>query len=373
MNKGYIRSLDGLRGIAILLVMSFHAGLNQFGWMGVQLFFVLSGFLITRILWKEKMTGGSRLLQFRNFWIRRSLRIFPLYFAFLALLGLSYLVVAFPSYLPQYFAYLVTYTVNYTRTADWWIVTPLFTHLWSLSIEEQFYLFFPFIILLAPVRLIRILLVAVIILAPLVRLFLGNYYNSGAHSEYVVADAVYWNTLSHLDAFFMGAILTVFPLPQQGRLPSRLLVAGLLLVIVAGFVNYTYTKDGGNYLASLGYAHGFIAHGEHTWQYTMLNLFFAALIYSLTAASSFPRFRRLLEAGWLVEIGKVSYGMYLIHWAVLVYIFNRYLGMLDFRMALLLFIPYVAVVYGLAWLSFHFFESRFIKLKDALTPASKKP
>jgi len=373
MNRGYIRSLDGLRGIAILLVMSFHAGLNQFGWMGVQLFFVLSGFLITRILWKEKMRGGSRLSQFRNFWIRRSLRIFPLYFAFLAVLGISYLLLRFPVYLPNYFPYLLTYTVNYTRTADWWIVTPLFTHLWSLSIEEQFYLFFPFIILLAPVRLTRILLVGIIFLSPLVRFLLASYYNNGGHSEYVVADAVYWNTLSHLDAFFMGAVLTVFSLPQSGKLPSKLLLLSFVLVLVLGIANYMMTGDGGSYFSGLGYAHGFIAHGEHIWQYTILNLFFAAVIFSITAASAVPRLRHLLEAGWLVQIGKVSYGMYLIHWAVLVYIFNRYLGMMEWKMALLLFIPYVAVVYGLSWLSFHFFESRFIRLKDVLTPGNRRP
>ena len=79
---GYIKSLDGIRAIAIILVMSFHADLTHFGWFGVQLFFVLSGFLITGILWKEKQAQTSLQYKFKKFWTRRSLRIFPLYFGY---------------------------------------------------------------------------------------------------------------------------------------------------------------------------------------------------------------------------------------------------------------------------------------------------
>src|SRR4051812_16264392 len=116
MGEGYIKSLDGVRALAIILVMSFHAGLNHFGWTGVQLFFVLSGFLITGILWKDKFRPGPLGYKFRKFWVRRSLRIFPLYFGFVFFFGLTYLFVHFPSYYATYFPSLATYTVNYTRT-----------------------------------------------------------------------------------------------------------------------------------------------------------------------------------------------------------------------------------------------------------------
>ena len=96
MKLGYVRGLDGLRALAIILVMSFHAGLNQFGWLGVQLFFVLSGFLITGILWNQKGDSNPIGFKLKKFWIRRSLRIFPLYFGVLILTGILYLFFHFP-------------------------------------------------------------------------------------------------------------------------------------------------------------------------------------------------------------------------------------------------------------------------------------
>src|SRR5690242_8764765 len=110
MQAGYIKSLDGVRALAIILVMSFHAGLTDYGWMGVQLFFVLSGYLITGILWKEKFNDSPLGFKFKKFWVRRSLRIFPLYFGYLLVLGIIYLLFHFPVYYPDYAAYLFTYT-----------------------------------------------------------------------------------------------------------------------------------------------------------------------------------------------------------------------------------------------------------------------
>lgn len=106
MGSGYIKSLDGLRGIAILLVMSFHYELNHFGWMGVQLFFVLSGYLITKILWAEKFREESNFIKLKRFWVRRSLRIFPLYYGFLIFLGITFLLFHFPNYYSTYIPYL---------------------------------------------------------------------------------------------------------------------------------------------------------------------------------------------------------------------------------------------------------------------------
>src|ERR1700728_698230 len=166
--SGYIKSLDGLRAIAVLLVMTFHFEMNMFGWVGVQLFFVLSGFLITGILWKEKFRELPMPYRFKKFWIRRSLRIFPLYFGYLFIISLSYVIFHSPSYYRLYIPYLLTYTTNYSRLLPQWQVTPLFNHLWSLSVEEQFYLLFPFFIFLCPPRLIRSIMWFGVIGGPLV-------------------------------------------------------------------------------------------------------------------------------------------------------------------------------------------------------------
>ncbi len=365
MNKGYVKSLDGVRALAILLVMSFHAGLNHFGWMGVQLFFVLSGFLITRILWNEKTNDNSLGHKFKKFWIRRSLRIFPLYFGFLIFLGITYLLFNFPSYYARFIPYLSTYTFNYTRTFEGWEVTPLFTHLWSLSIEEQFYFFFPFIIFLAPARFIKYFMIMVVILAPLTRYFLGEFYASQGHSAFVVADTVYWHTLSHLDAFFMGGLITILSLNKKIKKPGLWLLVFFCLAIGAGMINYFSFPQQGSYLSNLGYAHGLSLHYEHVWYYSLLNFVFAALVLLLVSGETV--IGKWLSANWLVRIGRVSYGMYIFHWAILVYFFHRYVPVTSFEANLLLFIPYVIVVYVFSELSYRFYEVKFIRLKDKVS------
>jgi peptidoglycan/LPS O-acetylase OafA/YrhL len=373
-NTGYIKSLDGLRAIAIILVMSFHAELTHFGWFGVQLFFVLSGFLITGILWKEKQNETSLSFKFKKFWVRRSLRIFPLYFGYLLFITLAYILFHFPSYYSNYAPYLFTYTFNYTRSLPQWQGNPLFTHLWSLSIEEQFYLFFPVIVFLCPPKFIKYLMLVIIAVSPVTRFLLGEYYTSKGLSQPVVADAVYWNTLSHLDAFFMGGIIPVLSLDKKIKKPQRIFFIALLIAVVAGLINFIYTDSGSYYFNDLGYNHGQTQLYEHVWNYTVLNLLFSSFILCIVSANSnkvFASIRKVLETNWMVNIGKVSYGMYLFHWAILVYVCNRFFTTENLALKTLLFIPYVIIVYLLATVSFKLYESRFLKLKDSLFSKKK--
>lgn len=154
---GYIRQLDGLRAVAVILVILSHwfpegiAGKFGFGAIGVDIFFVLSGFLITRILIVERLkyelepTVYSRLKAIKNFIVRRSLRIFPIYYLLLLLLVIF--TKQFPNPVAQdwkwYFFYLqnILFFIN-----DGWPGGKL-SHLWSLAVEEQFYLFWPWLIL----------------------------------------------------------------------------------------------------------------------------------------------------------------------------------------------------------------------------------
>lgn len=368
-NTGYIKSLDGLRAIAIILVMSFHAQITHFGWFGVQLFFVLSGFLITGILWKEKQNDAPLSFKFKKFWVRRSLRIFPLYFGYLLLITLAYLLFHFPSYYANYAAYLFTYTFNYTRSLPQWQGNPLFTHLWSLCVEEQFYIFFPLLMFFCPPKLIKYVMIVVIALSPLTRFLLGEYYTNKGLTQPVVADAVYWNMLSHLDAFFMGGLIPVLSLHKKIKKPQRIFTVALIVTIVAGIINFIYTDSGSYYFNDLGYNHGQTELYEHVWDYTVLNLLFASFILCIVSSNSnkiFTSISKALEANWMVRIGKVSYGMYLFHWAILVYGYNRIYTTENLALKTLLFIPYVVIVYLFAELSFRLYESRFLKWKDSL-------
>lgn len=369
-DKGYIKSLDGIRAIAIILVMSFHAEITYFGWMGVQLFFVLSGFLITGILWREKQAQSSLQYKFKKFWARRSLRIFPLYFGYLLFVSLSYLFFHFPSYYSYYAPYLFTYTFNYTRSLPQWQGNPLFTHLWSLCIEEQFYLFFPLIIFLCPPKFTKYLMLIIIALSPISRFILGEYYKSKGLSPDVVADAVYWNTLSHLDAFFMGGIIPVLSLNKKIKKPHFIFIATIIIAFTAGLINYLAINSGHSYFNDIGYDHGQSVMYQHVWQYTCLNLVFASFILMLVSNYSNKLItftRKSLERNWMVRIGKVSYGMYIFHWAILVYAYNQFFHTDNIYLRIVLFIPYVIIVYLFAEVSFRLYESKFLKLKDKLS------
>jgi peptidoglycan/LPS O-acetylase OafA/YrhL len=371
-DNGYIKSLDGLRAIAILLVMSFHAEITHFGWLGVQLFFVLSGFLITGILWKEKNREAPASYKLKKFWVRRSLRIFPLYFGYLLALGLTYLLFHFPGYYRIYIPYLLTYTFNFTRMLQQWHGNPLFTHLWSLSIEEQFYLFFPLVVLLWPRRYIRMLMLLVIVLSPLIRFALGQYYQARGLGPELLADTLYWNTASHIDAFFLGGLIPVFSLHQRIKAPWPVFYACLAVALLAGGLNFYYSTSGNSWFSDLGYNHGQTAHLAYVWEYTCLNLFFTSLILVLVSdhtRKSPSRLRSMMETRWMVQIGKVSYGMYIFHWLVMVYMINYLVRIETPLIRIGLFIPYIALVYLVSLLSFKFYESPFIRLKDRLFPA----
>ena len=371
-NTGYIRSFDGARALSIIAVMAYHAGLLHFGWAGVQLFFVLSGYLITSILWKEKFRPESLGYKFKKFWVRRSLRIFPLYFAYLLVLGLTFILIGFPSYYPTYGPYLWTYTVNYSRLLPEWQGNPLFTHLWSLSIEEQFYLFFPFIIFLMKPAHIRRLLPVLILLAPVIRYALGLYYAQRA-TPLVAADAVYWNLLTHLDAFFIGALIPVFRLQEKIDRPHWIFGLAFCLALIGGGLNFYFGGGPHPFLTDLGYDHDQVGNLAHVWRYTLLNFLFASLILVLISprAHALDGMRKLLSGSWLVRVGRVSYGMYIFHWAILVYGFERIFGQNSAYSRWLWFPLYVAVVFLVAECSYRFFESKFLVLKDRFFPVKE--
>lgn len=289
----YIKSLDGIRAIAILLVMAFHFGIIRFGWMGVQLFFVLSGFLISSILLKEKEKPASLPQRLKKFWIRRSLRIFPLYYIYLTVFVIICLFTAFP---PGYFhdlPYLYSYTFNLTRITNSWHESPVYTHFWSLCVEEQFYLFFPFVIFLLSRSSLRALLVAVLIAGPVFRWSFGNYLAQSGKTTFEIFDVIYWFPFSHLDAFFTGMAIPLLSLKDRIKRPEWLFVLSGALALFAGLTNYFTESHGHSLPTSMGYNFGDINSYQHVWYYTVLNLCAASLILLLVSSySSFAEIGR---------------------------------------------------------------------------------
>ena len=168
----------------------------------------------------------------------------------------------------------------------------------------------------------------------------------------------------------MGGLITVVSLDKKIKQPARWLLISFIVALVAGLVHFILLQQG-NYLFSLGYGHGQSLYYEHVWVYTLLNLVFAGLILSLVSASANESMRRLFEAGWLVQIGKVSYGMYVFHWAILVYVFRGAFNAGNYTKSLLFFPLYLLVVFLVSAGSYYFFELKFIRLKDRWFPSKK--
>ena len=146
----YMPQLDGLRGLCVTAVFLFHCIFLDCGWIGVQAFFVLSGFLITGVLLHARQDEAGAGSFFRNFYARRALRIFPVYVAYIAVVVLAgQLGVGGPgmgealrAHNAEQLPYLLTYTYNFFHiTAG--PGSPFYRHLWTLSIEEQFYVLWP--------------------------------------------------------------------------------------------------------------------------------------------------------------------------------------------------------------------------------------
>jgi peptidoglycan/LPS O-acetylase OafA/YrhL len=355
-----------------LAVVLFHADILAMGWMGVQLFFVLSGYLITQILLASKsQTAGAF---FGGFYWRRTLRIFPLYYGFLTVAVLAYLLTGHPAGTMSHLPYLVTYTFNFDRALVQDAQDLFFRHLWSLSFEEQFYLFWPLLVWCLPKRALCGLVLLLVVSAPALRYAIGLSAVAGSDPANVLGPLTYCLPFGHLDGFAFGAAVAIFPWEKWTAHPQRWLEVVLLLWSGAGCWNMLVgAEEQGTYLLpALGYPVAETMNGLHIWGYTLHNLLFAAMVmvavHPRTQATTFNRF---LSFGGMVWLGRISYGVYVLHWP-LILVWKRLVGEdMDWSWRLVSLVPVLAIVLGLAWLSHRYFEAVFMREKDRFFPRGR--
>jgi peptidoglycan/LPS O-acetylase OafA/YrhL len=364
--------LDGTRGIAILLVMVFHFAMiqptvladrifwniSQTGWAGVDLFFVLSGFLITGILYDAK--GSDRF--FLNFYMRRALRIFPLYYAFLAIFFFvlpslhtvnAQSVALLRDNQVWYWTYLTNVLVT-VRSAGW-SATPLATsHFWSLAVEEQFYLVWPALVYLLSRQRMAALCVALIVAALAIRLGLrlagGSWY------------AAYVLTPARMDALAVGGLLALLARGNSGLAQYRRWC--MPVVATALFAMGIIWLSMGSLWT------GVIA--VHTVGFTVLAILFGAMLLWTITSSPDNWLPRFLNAPLLRSFGRYSYAMYIFHLPVKAFVLQQILSVDSVPRAfgsqlpgqLLLMVVGIATSYALAIMSWHLFEKHFLRLKD---------
>ncbi len=362
-----IPGLDGLRAVAFFLVFLFHTNYLNLGWIGVQLFFVLSGFLITGILVKMKQDLPQKQYFFK-FYGRRFLRIFPLYYFYLLLmLGVAYLLYLAnyrPNRMQDYFnqiSFALAYVYDFFYASSSFKDSYFITHFWSLSVEEQFYIFWPLLIFLIPSRHYKKLFIAAIILGPLMRLGLSWLYNAHIFSFLGndVAVGIYALPFSHVDAFGWGAFISLYRLPRSRQQFFILLLA----IPVIGLVSQVLATGTIGTPSGLGFPFP-IANGlKQVWGYSLLNYFFAVAIYAVAREGLFNHF---LEMAWMKYLGKISYGLYVYHYS-LIFFASRIQDFVvltpDQAQLVTALIAFPATVL-ISALSYKFIEKPILDLKD---------
>jgi peptidoglycan/LPS O-acetylase OafA/YrhL len=365
-----IAGLDGLRAVAFLVVFLFHTRYLPFGWLGVQLFFVLSGFLITDILlrMKEKLPKGDF---YKKFYGRRFLRIFPLYYFYLALVitlllllpkpGLNSLVAEFGEKIRLQTWMAALYIYDFYHASAFFERSRFFNHLWSLSVEEQFYLLWPLLIFITPREKFKQLCLTAIGFSFAFRLIITLVYRMQA-LPFLLMDpqlAVYVLPFSHLDAFAFGAYISRYELPR----PRLQLLVLAITVPVIGLLTDFISK--GTMTFSLGYDLPLIGFYKEVWGYTLLNYFFAVLIYCVARTNFLTG---ILEIAPLRYLGKISYGLYVYHFgiiAIVATLFRKYNFDYSLRSPQMLVVAFSATLL-VATVSFYLLEKPIINLKDKI-------
>ena len=371
MTNDYLRSIDGLRGIAILLVIMFHLNIAYFGWSGVILFFILSGYLITKILLSEKENYLS-LKQLKNFWIRRALRILPLCYLYLIILVVWSFFGSVSFTVGEELPYLLTYTYNFYLISVFDQATPSFLigHLWSLSIEEQFYIFFPLLIFFSSRDRLKIMVIGLILFSTLSRLFYDVYAHHNLDGvEY--SSFLDYHLIAYLGSFSFGASIFIFRLDKlKPSLGYLVFTISALITFLGGLAVYldihrSEPFDFQAYLSSLGVVTEYSKNFYGMWGHFSLNLFFSSvlLLLLLPARNKIHAFfKKLFEFKPLVAIGKISYGMYIFH-AIVIWILLRVFD----EMLINKYIFFLLCLLGtwlISFVTYHLYEKRFLALKE---------
>jgi peptidoglycan/LPS O-acetylase OafA/YrhL len=305
-----------MRGYCVLGVFGVHAGYVPFGWVGVQAFFVLSGFLITGILLtaKEYNNAGH---YFATFYARRSLRIFPAYYFLilvLAVLASTNLIHGTHDFhqFSESVPYLLSYVENFHALKEDYFNSGFYSHLWTLSIEEQFYLIWPVIIWLTPKRMLIYVCLTVIVFSTFFRAGILAYDGS-EHFRYFAAGRI---SFSHFDAFVTGALINLIPI-RKSLLTIKAFGASCAIMLGLGLIILINSRSGYHppSIKSLGYTQEFPWGWSFVWGYTALNLFVAHLIAILSneQENDIPPLLGLFDFALLNSLGVMSYGFYLYH------------------------------------------------------------
>jgi peptidoglycan/LPS O-acetylase OafA/YrhL len=354
-HRPHYPALDGLRGLAILLVVFLHNfGFMRyffFGWLGVDLFFVLSGFLITGIL----LDSVSKKRFLKNFYTRRALRIFPLYYLVLAICLFLVPLLRYPVFDMHYYQqnglWLAVFLQNWLYIFKQQTGSSMLLHFWSLAVEEQFYLVWPAVILFVkdPRKLLWVLI------SVLLAVMIGRYLLWIFHIQHLAYDSFY--TFTRIDGICVGSLIAVLIRIKPDFLKNYRHIIVLVLAAV-NFLMYFLNQNTSvrlPYLAFVGY--------------TTFAVMFGFLVYEAVVGKT-RIIMAIFQNAVLRFFGRISYGLYVYHWPLYLilspFFYHMFLRILPTGQwavfASSLTVTIIAVVVSV--LSYRFFENYFLKLKN---------
>jgi len=370
VKQAHVPELDGIRGIAILAVMSMHfiaaqipvaqngierlaAGITGYGMWGVDLFFVLSGYLITGLLADTRESTKY----YSSFYMRRTLRIFPLYYGVIFVLVFLIPRGFLESYAPEALQirsvqpWLWSYLTNvYVAKEGSFYVLPYVSHFWTLAIEEHFYLLWPLIVRLASRRAAIFVAIALSLAALASRIVLAFTVSNDLWAQVF--------TLCRLDTLCMGAAFALWVRGPEGWVVLRRAVKGLPFVVGAMLALMLLPSQGVSHQVTLALKEFLLA-------------IFCAIFVSASAwPSGWQPMRAVLRWRPLMLMGKYSYGLYIFHAMIGAYIglhggvayFADLVGSHTGGLFLQALVSSLLSVL-IAVASYHLYETPFLRLK----------
>lgn len=441
---GYVASLDGYRAFGTLVVVMHHVPFIflrtpfAYGWWVLQSFFVISGFLLTMLLLKEKEKGYPFLRYIKEFYLKRFYRIFPLYWAFLAVLALIIFIFGITKiplisgFLEEYkvnWLLFWTYTYNYKEIANFVQdiqpnFNPFLSHLWSLSVEEQFYIILPLLVFFLSKENLKKVVIGIIVLSPLARLATYFYFNHLAFTpeysgyfrdndfmkESWIAVIILRATWCQLDclAFGMALALWKFEWIKDAKKWFWWSFLGFLIIVTANGI-YTASHVDAGFLVEMAkvdpilrksmeifpiwFVKFYRSVSEHlvlienyhfVYIYTIVNFLSFLIVMSCIRDKPFLNFMRNKT---MVYTGKITYGAYLFHYPLLMIIIlftipimaklnklsskaismfmGDYVGLVGSQLfaEIVTLCIYLPLLWYISKWCFEYFEMYFIKLK----------
>ena len=443
----YFDSLDGYRAFGTLVVVMHHVPFIFFrtpfayGWWVLQSFFVISGYLLTMLQIKEKEKGHSLGKYMKDYYLKRFYRIFPLYWAFLALLTIVILlfgVTKIPlisglleEYRDNWFLFW-TYTYNYKEIVNFAEgvrpnFNPFLSHMWSLSVEEQFYLILPLLVFFFSIKNLKRIVIGIIVLSPLLRLATYLYFN---HLAYAPENNAYFEgidfykdswvsvvilraTWCQMDCFAFGMAIALWRFEWIKHVNKWLFwsfMFFLVLVTLNGIYSASQldtafvTEMAANNpilrrameifpMSFIKFYHSVSEHLVLTENYHFIYIYtivnFLSFLIVLGCIRNKP-FLNLFRNKKVVYTGKITYGAYLFHYPLLMLVIlftipimakvshlsqkffalvlNDYLGIVGSQITseIVMMLIYLPLLWFISKLSFEYFEMYFINLKKRI-------